>query len=398
MNLFQSLAGMTEVSITGPDVVGTLERINGENIPIFESSTQDDVTLRLIVYHRDFPHLKRICEKRGDELTLRRKRGLYWTGKALLRRPVLLFGLAFLLALAMFLPTRVLFVRVEGNSQIPVNQILEQAGLCGISFGANRREVRSEQVKNQLLERLPQLQWAGVNTAGCVAVITVRERAEPEKAPEFPQVGSIVASRDGIVLSCTATRGNLQCRVGQAVKEGQVLISAYTDCGLCIQATMAQGEIFARTSRTLEVITPNAWTAKEPSGPPEKKFSLIFGKKRINLWKDSGICDTSCGRMYKEYHVTLPGGFVLPIALAVQTCTPCETYESPRPQSECEAGLRGFARDYLASQMNAGQILRGEESVCQREDCFLLSGSYICTEMIGKVRKEQIGEYHGKDN
>ena len=36
--------------------------------------------------------------------------------------------------------------------------------------------IRSEKVKNSLLQRIPQLQWAGINTDGCVAVISVREK------------------------------------------------------------------------------------------------------------------------------------------------------------------------------------------------------------------------------
>ena len=92
----------------------------------------------------------------------------------MLFRPVLLAGLGILFLLAMYLPSRVLFIRVEGNMQIPDRQILAAAEECGIRFGASRREVRSEKVKNALLSSVPQLQWAGVNTAGCVATISVR--------------------------------------------------------------------------------------------------------------------------------------------------------------------------------------------------------------------------------
>ena len=63
-------------------------------------------------------------------------------------------------------------------------------------------------------------------------------------------------SRDGFIVSATVTRGNFLCRVGQSVKAGQVLISGYTDCGICIQATRAEGEIYAQTSRDFAAVTP----------------------------------------------------------------------------------------------------------------------------------------------
>lgn len=39
-------------------------------------------------------------------------------------------------------------------------------------------------MKNALLSAIPELQWAGVNTYGCRAVISVRERTLPERKPE----------------------------------------------------------------------------------------------------------------------------------------------------------------------------------------------------------------------
>ena len=89
---------------------------------------------------------------------------------------VLIIGLMLLLFFSVWLPSRVLFIEIQGNDTLSAQSILEEAKDCGIIMGASRRFVRSQQVKNTLLDKLPQLQWAGVETIGCVAVITVRER------------------------------------------------------------------------------------------------------------------------------------------------------------------------------------------------------------------------------
>ena len=64
-------------------------------------------------------------------------------------------------------------------------------------------------------------------------------------------VGSIVASRDGVITSITTTKGTPLCKAGQAVKAGQILISGYTDCGISIRADPAEGEVFAETYREM---------------------------------------------------------------------------------------------------------------------------------------------------
>ena len=393
MDLWKSIAGMVEVELTSAEPGAAFRAVNEAGIPMFEVRQITDLTARFLIYRKDYMHLAAMSEKRGETLRICRRKGVYWSLKNLFHRPVLFVGMTALLCLIFYLPTRVLFIRVEGNSAVPTKQILAAAEESGICFGASRREVRSEKMKNALLSAVPELQWAGVNTSGCVAVISVRERTDPEqKAEEEATVSSIVAARDGVIYSCTVVRGNALCTVGQAVKAGQVLVSGYTDCGICIQATRAEGEIYAQTSRELTAVTPAQWVKRGDAVETKRKYSLLLGKNRINLWKDSGIWDATCGRMYEEYYITLPGGFQLPFGLAVEKYTFYETAASELPQSDAEETLEDFAESYLTRQMVAGNILSKDETVSLEGETYLLRGEYVCTEMIGKVQREQIGE------
>ena len=392
MNLWRSLEGMVEAELTCADPGGAFDAINRQGIPVYQVRQIRDLTLGFQIRRKDYTALCALCKKRGDILKLTGKQGLYWAFGHLLRRPLLTGGMALLLCLIFYLPSRVLFVRVEGNSAVPANKILEAAEGSGICFGASRREVRSERVKNALLGAVPELQWAGVNTSGCVAVISVRERTVPEEGHGGSFVSSIVAIRDGVITSCTVTGGTALCTVGQAVTKGQKLVSGYTDCGICIRAEAAEGEICAQTSRKLTAVCPSRALAVTGVGDRKAEYSLLLGKKRIILWKDSGILDTSCGRMYEEYYITLPGGFRLPFGWAVETYTDYETASAEIPQPEAQATLLGFAEAYLLQQMVAGRILEKEETVSLLDGVYLLEGEYVCTEMIGRVQREQIGE------
>ncbi len=392
MGLWQSLGGMAEVELTSAELGAALQAINRRNIPLHRVNQIGDLTARFWISRRDYRKLRNLCEKRGESLKLFHRSGIYWTIKSLLHRPVLLFGMALLTAMVFYLPTRVLFVQVEGNQTVPTNRILEAAEESGIRFGASRREVRSERMKNALLGAVPELQWAGVNTAGCVATISVRERTVAEPDPEVQGVTSIVALRDGIITSCTVTSGTALCTVGQAVQEGQLLVSGYTDCGICIRAEQSQGEIFAQTNRTMTAVSPSDSLRIREAEEKGRSYSLLFGKKRINLWKDSGISDATCGRMYEEYYITLPGGFRLPLGLAVDVYTERECTEGQVDQATLEARLSAFAESCLTSQMVAGQILSRQEQVISQPGLYILEGEFVCTEMIGKVQREQIGE------
>ena len=172
-------------------------------------------------------------------------------------------------------------------------------------------------MKNSLLEALPELEWAGINTYGCTAVISVSEKTQSSESSDKHKVSSIVAERDGIISSCTVIRGNPVCKIGEAVRAGETLVSGYTDCGIKIQATRAQAEIYATTMRQLTVLSPLDYIQEGQIRCEETKYSLILGKKRINLSKDSGNFTSVCDKMYWQYYCVLPGGFQLPISVVV---------------------------------------------------------------------------------
>ena len=395
MTVLRSLEGMLEGELTSAVPGEALKAINDAGLQLYAVEWRDDLTVRFQFRRQDRKVLESICRKRGDGLKILHRRGLFWSLRGLLGRPVLIIGILSLLGLTLFLPTRVLFISVDGNVTIPARQILSAAEDCGIRFGASRRAVRSEKMKNVLLGALPELKWAGINTSGCTAVISVREReaGEQEAQTTAPR---IIADRDGYITEATVTKGSALCAPGQVVKKGQLLISGYTDCGICIRYTGAEGEVYAETGRKIQSVTPSERTKRVEEGALTRRYSLILGKKRINLWKDSGIWDTSCGRMYEEYYITLPGGVRLPIALAVDTVTAWETQPGVVTAEEAEAALSEFAKGYCLGQMTAGQILRAEHQLTGEEGLYRLDSTFLCTEMIGRETMEQIGDTNGK--
>lgn len=386
------------LEMVSADMPGLLAAIADIGVLLESVDPVDALTVRCCVHPSSLKKLESIAERRGATFHVLQKKGIRWPLLRLITRPVFVFGLILMIALELYLPTRVLFVCVEGNNEIPVNAILEQAAACGIRFGASRREVRSERMKNNLLASIPQLQWAGINTQGCTAVISVRERSDIQKVEENYRVSRIVAVRDGIIDSCTVTKGNALCVPGQAVMQGQVLISGYTDCGLSILATRAEGEIFAKTIHEITAVSPLKYQEKgQPTGS-HKKISLLIGKKRINLYKDSGISGITCDKMYLEYYVMLPGGFCLPFALVIEEETDYLAASVLTSADSTELLLRECTQTYLQRAMVSGTILSEDTAMEVGEDLLILNGRYLCTEMIGREQNEEILQYYGKNN
>lgn len=380
------------IRVVSADIWGSLRLLNAKEIEVFALEQEDDLTYSFALQRKFFPAARAALERRGDNVRVQGMSRLFYLQQSILSRPLLYSGLLLLTLLSFLLPTRILCVRVEGNTAVPTRKILEAAEEAGVHLMASCARVRSERMKNALLSAIPELQWAGINTYGCRAVISVRERTEQPSAAENQEiVSSIVADRDGIVESVTALRGTSLCQPGQAVRKGQILISGYTDCGISIRATRAEGEVYAQTLRTVRALTPlYEWTRGEDVRT-QRNFSVVIGKKRINLWKGSGISDITCGRISKEYPLVLPGGFTLPVSLICETRTQGEVMVAAVAAGEAERCLDRYAQEYVLSQMIAGRVSYSDKVMETPPGAYLLTGQFLCTEMIGRERLE-IGE------
>lgn len=397
MNISKSLSGTLLIRIFSAVPTEVLSAINSYGISLCNVEFVDPITVQMVIESGAYKKILHLVEKRGEKIQVLRQTGAFWTWKKMLQRPLLLFFFFSFFVLVMFVPTRIFFVQVSGNVNIPAKLIIEEASSCGVRFGASRSQIRSEKVKNALIAKIPQLQWVGVNTSGCIATIEVQEKSVFDTDAEELGICSIVADRDGVIADLTVLQGTPVCKVGQVVKKGQTLVSGYTDCGLVIKATQAKAEVYAQTRHNITFITPIPSSVRGDIKEIKKKYSLKIGKKLINFFNDSGILDSTCVKMYEQKYLTLPGGFQLPLSLI------CEKYIAYNDNGVVSASddygwLKASGIAYVKEQMLAGRIITSEYESIICDDAYSLQSEFTCVEMIGKVKSEESLLTDGKDD
>lgn len=382
MDLWWRFGGAVRLRLTGADPERTLRNLARE-VRLENIDRASALVMEFTVPRWELPRAEAAAKRSGDKLEILGKEGLPELLRSWIRCPLVVLTVLALLGATALVPSRILFIRVEGNSEIPTRLILEQAERCGLGFFTSRGELRSEQIKNRLLEAVPELSWVGVNTSGCVATISVKERQiQPTAEEQTP--GNIVAVTDAVVTQLTATAGTPLCAVGDGVKAGQVLISGYTDLGLCTQVEAAEGEVYGLTRRKTEAVIPQTTLVPGEEGTVVKKYSLLIGKKRIKFDSDSGILYTGCGKMTQIEYLRLPGGWELPVAIVVETYTVTELTEALRWEVTANEVLETVSRGQVKQAMTAGEILQTETSFASGDGLFRLTGLYQCREMIGR--------------
>ena len=395
MNTFPIWTGKVRIELTSADTASRIGEINSMGIPLADIEKSGDLAFRATLLSCHLKIVQSLAEKRGDRVVILDRDGFYWSAFGLKRRPILLTGIVILLLSTLLLPNLVLFVSVEGSTSIPDRLILDQAQTVGIKFGAARGQVRSEKVKNLLLDAIPQLQWAGINTSGCKAIITVKERNATKAEMDKYMVSNMVASGDGVISSCTVTNGTANCTVGQAVQKGQLLVSGYSDCGNFITAGRAEAEIFATTRHRMRAVMPLEHTIRGQFDNQTTKYSLCIGKKRINLYKGSGIYDSSCVKMESQYQLTLPGGFEVPVVLIRQHFIAYQLETIRDTDLTLDSRLSACLQSQLRNICVACTITDAQERYATESDIAILDAVYNCIEMIGREQVVQIGDFHG---
>ena len=398
MRLFDRINKYVHVQFVAAEIPKMLLELTEAKIELYDITHLDDLTAVIRIRKNRLRNTEEILKRRGCSYKIVARKDGLWTAASILRRPVFWAGMFLFLVLTGFLPGRIFAIRVEGNISVPERYILACAEQCGIRFGKPAREVRSEKVKNEMLHRMPQLQWVGVNTNGCIATIQVKERSMVNKRESTDTVSSITANRDGVICDLTVLKGTPLCTVGQTVQAGDVLISGYTDCGLKVQAQNAEGEVFAYT------LHKNTFVALQPESlRGERKvkktcYWIKIGKNVIKLCNHSGISDTTCVKMYLEEFWTFPGGFQLPISFIRETRQYYDVLPFAEQEGDSLDWIDDFAETYLQQRMIAGEILAKEQHLQVTDSDIRINGSYSCREMIGQVKYEETIERNAEDN
>ena len=368
-----------------------LSKLTAGNIELFDVCFQNLLTIDFYIKQRQLPLVEKILKQSGNTCKILKKEGISWRVASVTRRVVFLVGILLFLMSSLWMPGRVFFVETCGNEAISSNQILSAAEMHGIRFGMKAADIRSEEMKNQLLSSLPQLQWIGVDIQGTRVIIQVKERSLQENiALQQYAVSSIVAAKDGVITQMTVESGTPLFQVGQSVKQNDVIVSGYTDCGLKLLAENAKAEVFAHTLHEREFVMPIFRRERGRTVSKKSCYKLRIGKKVINLCNHSGISDATCVKMYSENYWTLPGNFQLPVSVIK---VEHEFFDTINVNAEVQTDrLEKYARSYIRQQMIAGEIFSEDIHLQQHEDVYILKGTYSCNEMIGQVKYEEILE------
>lgn len=302
-NVFHFAKGYVIINVSGIGIERFLYICAKRNIVLFNMGVRTDEGVTLCMSISDFKRIKPAVRKSGAQVRIKKRCGLPFFIKRFRKRYVLFFGFV-VIAAAMFASS--LFIwSVEINSPggaVPAD-LPEAIRNSGVYIGAFKPSLpKGDDIKNIILDNTDDIMWVWTYIKGTKAIVEYRNGIPAPKSVKISVPCSIIARRDGLIMSVTEKNGSAAVKKGDTVLKGDVLISGVSrlseNPGLPVHAI---GDVKAYTWHEKSREYPLVQTLSEPTGSKKSYYTLKLFSKCINLYTRENI-DFESYEIKEEMH------------------------------------------------------------------------------------------------
>lgn len=337
---------------------------------------------------KDYKMILPIARSAKTRVKIISRRGLYCKAAKYRGRYGIAAGVLAFIIILQALSSVIWNININGNEKVSDKKILAELEKIGVHEGIFADSVDTENARQQLLICCPELSWCAVNIDGCFASIDIKETESKTSEPKTDYPANIVAKRGGTVKSIRAYYGVPSVSVGEAVAEGDILVSGTMENkNGGITYSEARAEVIAQTVHKLSVFVPfNQQRRVDIEKPETRKIITLFGFQ-LPLYF-GGVKEPFSVK--REHTVPTINGKRLPIRIdsAIFTRQKTENYiidgetaeqiAKNQMKQKCEKELKGIMKKQLS------------EKISKTDDGITLTAEFLCEEDIAKTKKISI--------
>ncbi len=279
--LYRFFCGVLELELSGiyPEKIFSFFVQNRINV---WNSRFVNKKIRLCVTVKDFKRLPKILRKSGIRVHILNKKGFPFFIKKYKKRMGIFTGLILFFVILQLISGFVWIINVEGNKNIPDNEIMAVCNELGIKIGTKKSEIDTKNTPQDLLLKMDKLSWSSFNIEGCLLTVNVTE-VKPKKEDNSVAT-NLKAKCDGIIKRIDVTSGNCMVKVGDTVKKGDVLVSGIIETATDTKFVHSIGSVIAETEQTVCFEEPFLKELKYPTGKVKQKSVLDIFTIKIPLF------------------------------------------------------------------------------------------------------------------
>ncbi len=250
-----------------------------KNIPLF-NSTYINCGVCAETDIKNFPRLRETARKTGVRISVISKSGFAFYFRKKRHRTGLIVGAVFYVTFIVVMNMFVWNIEAGGSEKYSSEQLIASAEKVGVKYGICRFIFDEKKAAREIYKAFSdELSWVAVNIIGSKCYISVRDNNDSGKDENLlnREPSNLIADFDGVILSDETYSGIKTISKGNAVKEGDLLISGVMDNenGTAVYYC-ADGNFTARHNRYFESSIYKS-SYLQPVSMSSKATAVLFG-------------------------------------------------------------------------------------------------------------------------
>ena len=385
--LLEYISGYVNIVIEGYYIEQFINICNNKQIDLWNIKKENSIKVFASIYIKDFKKLKQICKKTKCKIKIQSKKGLPFVVKKYKKRKFFFIFLLLIILTIILLSNFIWNIEIEGDIDIPKEEILELAKSEGLDIGKRKGAVDTKAVINKIRLERDDISWVGIEIDGTNAIIKLVKADEKPEIINDDEYCNIVADKNAMILKVSAQNGTTLVKEGDIVTNGDIVVAGWMEGKYTgKQYVHAQAEVQAKVWYTTTEKVYLKETEKVETGQIEYSYSVKINNFQINLPKSLPKFQ-KYDTIEENKKLKLFSNFYLPFELVKYTYKEYE--EKPLIHSFEEAKQIGIdrAKESLQEKIDGKEILDKQVKVRTETDYIEVEVTYEVKENIGIKEK-----------
>lgn len=385
LRFFRWLSGYVEFCFEAGFCEGFINEAHEKGIKIYSLEKQGDKLFGK-ASSRSYRRLHAVALRHGGTIKIIKKHGLVFATGKFRKRTGLAIGAFIFVFLLSFLSSFIWNIEVTGCENLSSAQIISYLNANGFKSGVRWKNINRDNLEFSMLSQFDEIAWVHINRYGSRAVIEISEATPKPEINNDSAASNVTARKDGIIVKVSAKKGWQCVNVGDAVTQGDLLISGiyYSEVDKKNHFVSANGEVLAKCVEKIDFTIKRTQSIKKTESKKSVKAFLLFGLEiPLYLPQKTGVnVEKSDSFKYLKLNKT-----TLPIGIKT---TVIRTYSNSYEDVSDEV-LKKQAKTKLAqlkkSQLSDYEILSEKTKLEITAEGISSSTTLNCIENIEKINK-----------
>jgi len=380
--------GYLKLSVEGYYIERFINICKNNKITIWNLKRNKEIELYLNVRISEFKKICEIAKKTKCKIKIKNKKGIPFLLHKYKKRKIFLILLILITCFIGFSSNFVWNVEIKEENGQKLENIEKDIENAGLKTGILKSKVKTKEIINNIRLQRKDVAWIGIELKGTNAIVKLVKADEKPEIIDENEYCSIISNKSGIITKISAQTGTANVKVGDIVKENDVLINGWMEGKFTgIRYVHAKGDVEAKVWHTKHKKILYNTTQTIETGNTEKKYEMKINNFKINFYKNLSkfkIYDT----IETENKFKIFSDFYLPISFVKKINKEQEKVQKKYSLEEAKTvGIKELQEELDKEIENKENIVNKNINTYEQEDGVDIYVTYEVLENIGTNEK-----------